>query len=120
LRRAGQTKEQPAACQATRRSSSFTSTSLQDVHDMTIKGARPSGRGTVRTSFIMLPQEGQRAIARLSAKIMVANPKDGGDPAFDELIAESPAKMVAEKQRRANLMVRESSYFHVKYRNFAW
>jgi len=59
---------------ATRRSS-FTSTSLQEVQDITTKGGRPSGRGTVRTSFIMPPQEGQRRIARLSAKTMVANPK---------------------------------------------
>jgi hypothetical protein len=59
---------------ATRRSS-FTSTSLQEVQDMTIKGGRPSGRGTVRTSFIMPPQEGQRRIARVAAKTMVANPK---------------------------------------------
>jgi hypothetical protein len=76
---------------------------LQDVHDMTIKGGRPSGRGTVRTSFIMPPQAGQRAIARLSAKIMVANPKNKRVRAFDDLIAESSAKMVAEKQRGQTL-----------------
>jgi hypothetical protein len=90
---------QSAADQATRRSSSFTSTSLQDVHDMTIRGGRPSGRGTVRTNFIIPPHEAQRAIARLSAKIMVVNPKNGRDPALSELIAESPAEMVAEKPR---------------------
>jgi hypothetical protein len=57
------------------RFSSFTSTSLQDVQEMTIKGGSPSGRGTVRSSFMIPPQEGQRRIARLSAKIMVAHPK---------------------------------------------
>ena len=90
---------QAAADQATRRSSSFTSTSLQDVHDMTIKGGSPSGRGTVRTSFIMPPQEAQRTIARLSAKIMGANPKIERDRTFHQLIAESSAEMVAEKPR---------------------
>jgi hypothetical protein len=92
-------EEHAAAYQATRRSSSLTSTSLQDVHDMTIKGERPSGRGTVRTSRIMPPQEAQRAIARLSAKIMVANPKNERDRTLGKLIAESPVKMVAEKPR---------------------
>jgi hypothetical protein len=75
LQQADEKKSRPRRRYATRRSS-FTSTSLQEVQDMTIKGGRPSGRGTVRTSFIMPPQEGQRRIARLSAKTMGANPKN--------------------------------------------
>jgi hypothetical protein len=66
---------------------------------MTIKGGSPSGRGTVRTSFIMPPQEAQRAIARLSAKIMGATPRNERDRTFHKLVAESSAKMVAEKPR---------------------
>jgi hypothetical protein len=57
------------------RFSSFTSTSLQEVQETTIKGGSPSGLGTLRTSFMMPPQEGQHRIARLSAKTMIANPK---------------------------------------------
>ena len=60
------------------RFSSFTSTSLQDVQETTIRAGSPSGRGTLRTSFMTPPQEGQRRIARLSAKIMVANPISEG------------------------------------------
>jgi hypothetical protein len=73
LQQANERKNRPKRPYATR-FSSLTSTSLQDVQEMTVKGGSPSGRGTVRSSFMMPPQEGQRRIARLSAKIMIAHP----------------------------------------------
>ena len=60
------------------RFASFTSTSLQDVQETTIKGGSPSDRGTLRISFMTPPQAGQRRIARLSAKTMIANPQVAG------------------------------------------
>jgi hypothetical protein len=102
LQQAKESKGGPRRRYATR-FSSFTSTSLHEVQETTIKGGRPSGRGTVRTSFIMPPQEGQRRIARLSAKTMGANPKNERACEVGELIAESAPELVAEKQRGRTL-----------------
>jgi hypothetical protein len=44
------------------------------VHATKSKFERASGFGTPRTGFMVLPQEGQRKIVRLSAKIIDANP----------------------------------------------
>jgi hypothetical protein len=57
------------------RFSSFTSTSLQDGQATTSKSGIPPGLGTLRTSLIAQPHEGQRRIGRLSAKIMIATPE---------------------------------------------
>jgi hypothetical protein len=77
------------------RFSSLTSISLQDGQATTSKSKRPSGLGTLRTSLIALPHEGQRRIGRLSAKIMITTP----EYAVCGVIAESAPGTVEEMQR---------------------
>jgi hypothetical protein len=77
------------------RFSSLTSTSLQDGHTTKCKSGNPPSLGTLRTSFIIFPQDGQRCIGRLSAIFMIAIRVC---PA-GALIAESRREMVAKKQR---------------------
>jgi hypothetical protein len=56
------------------RFTSFTSTSVQEEQRTTSKSGSPPSLGTVRTRFMLPPQEGQRRSGRLSAKIMLAPP----------------------------------------------
>jgi hypothetical protein len=84
------------------RFSSLTSTSLQDGHTTKCKSGNPPSLGTLRTSFIMFPQDGQRCIGRLSAIFMIAIRVC---PA-GALIAESRREMVAKKQRARTFLPR--------------
>jgi len=56
------------------RVTSFTCVSLQERQATTDKSGSPPSLWTLRTSFMMSPQEGQRRIGRLSGKTMIANP----------------------------------------------
>jgi hypothetical protein len=54
---------------------SFTSVSLQEGQATKDKSGSPPGLWTLRSCFMMSPQEGQRKIGRLSGKTMIGNPK---------------------------------------------
>jgi hypothetical protein len=56
------------------RVTSFTSVSLQERQATTDKSGSPPSLWTLRTSFMMSPQAGQRRIGRLLGKTMIANP----------------------------------------------
>ena len=67
------------------RVTSFTCVSLQERQATTDKSGSPPCLWTLRTSFMMSPQEGQRRIGRLSGKTMIANPVYPALPQFPSL-----------------------------------
>jgi hypothetical protein len=85
-----------AASYAARRSS-FTSTSLQAEQAMTNKAGSPPTLGTVRKSFIMLPQHRQRKMGRLSGKTIVIPPMLKLDKRFNNTSVRG-RKMVPGRQ----------------------